>query len=84
MKIEWTWHAEERCAERKVRIAQVDATIEAEHKFREENLGDGHWRLPLLDRNGRPCAIVYNNPVDGDPEVALVITIVRKRRPPRR
>jgi hypothetical protein len=35
MKIEWTWHAEERCAERKVRIAQVEATIEAEHRFRE-------------------------------------------------
>jgi hypothetical protein len=83
MKVEWTAHAEERRAERKVRKAQVDATIEAEHSFREENLGDGNWRLPLLDRDGRPCAVIYDNPVDGDAEVALVITIVRKRRPRR-
>ena len=84
MKVEWTSHAEERCAERKVQRAQVDATIEAEHGFREENLGHGHWRLPLLDLGGDSCAVVYNNPVDGDPDVALVITIVRKRRPSRR
>ena len=83
MKVEWTSHAEERRAERKVRKAQVDAAIEGEHNFREENLGDGNWRLPLLDRHGRPCAVIYNNPVDGDAEVARVITIVRRRRPPR-
>jgi hypothetical protein len=81
MKIEWTRHALDRCEERDVSKELVEKTINAEHGLREENgEGEGDWRLPLLARDGSKRKAVYDNPVDEDDDVVVVVTILGEDR----
>jgi hypothetical protein len=83
MTFVWTDHALDRCDERHVRDGRVEDVIETEGAFREVNDEAGGYQLPLLNRDGEKCEVVYVHP-DDDETVAVIVTVHRVRERPRR
>lgn len=71
----WTDHAELRLGERGLTRSEVEDAIREGHPIREVNRGDADWRVYGVRSDRRKFAIIYDNPVQGDADVACVVSV---------
>jgi len=71
----WTDHAELRLGERGLTRSEVEDAIREGHPIREVNRRDADWRVYGMRSDRRKFAIIYDNPVQGDADVARVVSV---------
>jgi len=79
----WTLHAEDRAVERGLSHLDVEEVVSDGHRARQTNKGLGDWRVYGTRSDGQSFAVVYDQPVLGDDELARIVTIWRVRKAPR-
>lgn len=68
--VQFTDHAEERIARRRLSRRQIAEVVLAEHSGRRHNPREADWIV-----SGRGVEIAYNWPDRGDETIALVVTV---------
>ena len=81
-RIIWTDHAELRLGQRGLTRFEVEAAVRDTDDVREVNRGDADWRIEGVRADGRKFVVVYDCPVDGEENVACVVSAwpLRKTR----
>jgi hypothetical protein len=70
----WTWHAEERLAERGLTKSHVEQAVRDGHPLGESNEGEADWRIEARD-----FVVVYDHPDGKDTDAVRVVSAWRKR-----
>lgn len=74
VSVSWTLHAIDKARELGFTHADVEAAVLDGHRSRRRNAGEAGWKVAA----GR-FVVVYEHPDGGDPLVARVVTVWRRR-----